>query len=171
MGPTLAIVSAVSAVAGAVGGMQKMRAANQEAMFQEQQAGIAAQEAQKSALQKAQEVEAFAQEQTMRYAKSGVTLAGSPALVIAATRRKGAEEVTALERQGAMQKSLLENRAWQTRASGRSALLGSLAGSATSVMSNYALGKKIGLYGGTPATSAASVPVSPLQLPGSSGYA
>ncbi len=168
MGPTLAIVSAVSAVAGAVGGMQKMRAANQEAMFQEQQAGIAAQEAQKSALQKAQEVEAFAQEQTMRYAKSGVTLAGSPALVIAATRRKGAEEVTALERQGAMQKSLLENRAWQTRASGRSALLGSLAGSATSVMSNYALGKKIGLYGNG---TAASVAVSPLQLPGSSGYA
>ena len=85
----------------------------------------------------------------MRYAKSGVTLEGSPVLVLAETRRLGQEEVAAIERRGRAQALLLRQRAEQTRKAGRSAMLGGIFNAASGAAGTYMFGKKIGMFGNT----------------------
>lgn len=60
------------------------------------QAKIVRQEARREAIRTREEIEYFRGEQAMTYNKSGVTLEGSPLLVLEETRRKGQEEIDAI---------------------------------------------------------------------------
>lgn len=70
----------------------------------------------------------------MAFLKSGVTLEGSPLLVLEETRREGAEEVAAIRAGG-------ESRAKTLRAQGRSALIGGFLSGAGDIAAG---GQKLG---------------------------
>lgn len=119
------------AIAGtAYAGYSSMQASNREAKLQKEQANIAAQEAQSNA-----EVEAYNQRQALNkqklaFIKSGVSLEGSPLDVLENTRSWGQKSVDAILKSGASQYNLGMQRAANTQASGRAAMIGGVLGSA-----------------------------------------
>jgi hypothetical protein len=94
------------------------------AKAQEMQAQAALEDAQNAATQKATEVRQAHAHQAVAYASSGVTLEGSPLLVLNETLRLGQQEVDALMKRGTAQANLYNQAAFQTRNEGRAALLG-----------------------------------------------
>lgn len=94
------------------------------AKAQELQAQAALEDAQNAATQKAGDVRRAHGRQAIAYASSGVTLEGSPLLVLNETLRLGQQEVDALMKRGTAQANLYNQAAFQTRNEGRAALLG-----------------------------------------------
>lgn len=130
--------SAIQALAGIGQGVAQMRAASDEANLLHQQADIALFEGERDAKQKAREVRQFAADQSSQYAASGVTLEGSPAQVLADTRRQGQQEVDALKKRAEMQAKLFNTQAARTKAAGRNAFFGAIASTGLDVLGSYA---------------------------------
>ena len=103
-------LTALSAGASIIGGIQQSREA-------QKQAQRAQQETELQARAEARENIAFEKRQKLAFLKSGVSLEGSPLLVLAETRRRGSENVGAILETG-------RTRAKGVAASGRQALIG-----------------------------------------------
>ncbi len=159
-GLALAGASLASGVANVAGGFAGMRAANNESQAIIQQADATVQESRINAAQTAQQATDFRNQQLSTYAGSGVTIQGSPALVLERTRQLGQQQVDALLREGQAQSNLYKMKAMQTRNSGRSAFLGSITGALSGGIDTYLKGRKVGLYGASKSTPTTSTPPS-----------
>jgi hypothetical protein len=120
----------VSDIMSLMGGFSAMGASNQQAGMIQRNADLALQDAQLAANQKAMEVSKFAGQQQEEFASSGVTLAGSPALVMNETVRLGQQEVHQILLNGVNQKYELDNQAYQVQNQGRNQFLGTVASTA-----------------------------------------
>lgn len=122
---TLAIAFTVVSAAGSIiQGFQEKKAADAEASLLEEQGVLQAQEAQDEAIRVANDRRKFRKSQKLAYLKNGVSLAGSPLLVLETTRAESQAEVNSIARRGTAQASLAFANAAQTRTAGRVALLG-----------------------------------------------
>lgn len=160
----MAALAAVSAFSALLGGFAQNSAANTEANSIQSQAQIALQESRQAAAQRAYDVTKFQSEQAHTYASSGITLEGSPALVLEETRRLGQQEVDALTRSGNAKYNLMMTQAQQTRNAGRAALIGAFAKTGQSALSAYTMGRSVGLYGNAP-VSLNATPLDPVAIP------
>lgn len=155
----------VSTLAQIGQGMATSKAANKEAKAMRQEADYALQEARAQAQlafdeaayaaeAKAREVRKFRAEQSGVFRKSGVTLEGSPLLVLEETRRLGAMEVDFMMKRGKAQADFLVKRAtnqasvaYQKAANlqnqGRSALLGGIIGGVSDLAGTAYLAKQL----------------------------
>lgn len=107
-------------------GVSQSRAAESEADLQEEQGRIAQQEARVSAERSAKEKRKFLARQKLAFIKNGVSLEGSPLLVLEETLTESQKEIDAIIKRGSAQQRLAGRRAEITRARGRRALLGSI---------------------------------------------
>lgn len=130
-----------TSVAGGVmdifGGIQANRAYSTEAGMLQSQSNMALDQAAMEAQSKANDVRQFAADQQEQYSSSGVTLEGTPAQVLADTRKRGQQEVNAISKRGAFQAQLMRTQANQMKSQGRSALLGGIMKAGTSVASYF----------------------------------
>ena len=156
MGLTAALIAftAISATGSIVQGIQQNRAAKAEADLLEEQGLIQQEEAVAEAQRIANDRRKFRKKQKIAFIKNGVTLAGSPLLVLEETRRESQEEVDAIVRRGRAQAALAFQQAALTRGSGRAALLGGIFGAATSLAIGGFLGAKAGIFSKSTSTAA-----------------
>ncbi len=139
----LVAFTAISAGSKILQGVQQNRAAKAEAELLEEQGRIESQEAQREAQRVADDRRKFRKKQTLAFLKNGVTLAGSPLLVIEETIQKSQEEVNAIVKQGRARTLLRFQQAALQRAQGRAALLGGFLGAGTSIASSVFVSKAI----------------------------
>jgi hypothetical protein len=127
---TAGIATMVGSLASTAGGMfsgaQGGSAYKREAKAIEEQSRLAFEDQYRLSVQRAREVRQFASQQEMTYAKSGVTLEGSPLLVIEETRRLGQEEIDATYNRGRAVYRLGMQQASQVRNQGRGMMLAGL---------------------------------------------
>lgn len=97
-------------------------AADKEARLMERQANLTMSEAVRDARILARDVLSFESMQRSAYTRTGVTLEGSPLLILEDTRRKGQEEIDAIYNRGRALQRLGFAKAQIVRESGRSAL-------------------------------------------------
>lgn len=148
-------LSAAQGLASIAGGFMGQSSYNKEAEMLRQQGDLALAEARRTAEQKAREVTEFQAAQGHRYVTSGVTIEGSPALVLERTRKLGQEEVDALIRQGEAQKRLAYMQADITRNKGRASMFAGVVKGLTP-MAESALSTKFN-FGGAPSSRAKTV--------------
>ncbi len=134
------------AVGEVAGGITATTAAEQEADRLDQQAQLINAEAQEEALRVSKERERFRKKQKLAFLKSGVTLAGSPLLILEETKRESAKEVEAIRRRGRAGLFFGQLQARQTKALGRSKLIGSIVGTAGSTTTSIFTGKTAGIF-------------------------
>lgn len=147
IGAGYAISSTIGALSSIASGIAQVGATREEARYQEQQARLLQAEADREARQKAREVSDFQSLQAHRYASSGITLQGTPLIVMEETRRKGQEEVDAIIARGKAQSELMRAKAKQTRSAGRNAMFGSFLSGIGGGFEAYLMGKRTGIYG------------------------
>lgn len=116
----------VASVAGGVGGLN---AANEEAQLQKQQGNIALQESQINANNEAYNQTEAVQKQRLAFLANGVSLEGSPSMVLAASKTYAQTQVNSILNQGAAQYNLAQEQAAITQNKGRSALIADIASS------------------------------------------
>lgn len=139
-------LTAVSAGASIYGGIQANSASKKEAGLLREQGAIAQSEADSEAASHARDVRRFAADQSLAFLSNGVTLAGSPLLVLDDTITQGQKEVDSITRSGNAQRSLFNQRADITRNQGRAALIGGLGQAAGTVATTSVYGKQAGLW-------------------------
>lgn len=120
----LATVGGGMSIAGGVGQMQQ---ANKEAAFQQQQGAIALQESQVNASNTAFNLTQEVQKQRLAFLANGVSLEGSPSMVLAQSKAYGQTQVQSILNQGAAEFNLAQEQAANTRNAGRAALIGGIA--------------------------------------------
>ncbi len=160
LGKWFGAMSAIQALSTVGQGFAQNSQASADAAAQQRQADLVLQQTQAEMNQKARDVKRFAADQEVQYAGSGVTLEGSPALVIAETRRLGQQEIDAMKKRGQYQAQLMRTNAMRTKAAGRQALLGSITGAAMGGLQNYLQAKTSFASGGGGGTSKA-IPFGP----------
>lgn len=164
LGKFFAAAQALTSIAQVFGGFSARSSANNEAealrMEADQlvaesnaQAQIAIEESRLEAAQKAREATKFRQKQAAMYLKSGVTLEGTPALVLEETRRLAQQEVDAITKRGQAQADYIKlqgetskvmlKRAAALERSGRNSLLGSVLGAGADSLASYVMWKRI----------------------------
>lgn len=146
---SMALIAATTISAGSsiAGGYAASKAAKKEANMLNDQAATAEEQAQLEARRRAEDVRKFEKRQKLAFLKNGVTLEGSPLLVLEETLRLGQEEVDSIIRAGASQGRLLREKAGITKRQGRAAMIGGIGNAATSVIGTYAIGSQAGLWG------------------------
>lgn len=120
------IAIALAAVAGGsaiYGGYQAKQSAKREASAMEAEGQLLQEEANREAGSHARDVRRFAANQSLSFLANGVTLAGSPLLVLDDTYTQGQEEVNAIVKSGNAKRNLYNQRASITRNQGRAALI------------------------------------------------
>lgn len=156
MGLETALIAAtvVSVGSSIAGGISANNAAKREAALEEEQGRIAQDEANVEAGRRADEVRKFRARQKMGFLKSGVTLEGSPLLVLEETLNEGQKEVDAIVRSGDAKRRFANESASITRSKGRAAMISGFGNAASSAISSYGIGKQAGMFQGKkPATS------------------
>lgn len=116
-------------------GVQQRGVFEDEAALQEEQGRIVRQEAQIEAARTAKERRKFLARQKLAFIKSGVSLEGSPLLVLAETKAESQKEVDAIVRRGQAQQRLFFQKAAISRSRGRAALLGGIGIAAPDIFS------------------------------------
>lgn len=130
-----ATISSITSVIGLIAGLgsavasRRVGRIEQEAFREESRAvqlqgAIAREEAEEEAERQELENIRFQEQQRVTFLKSGVSLAGSPLLVLAETEEIGAKEVAAVRRRGAAQFGLASARARALRKRGKARLIG-----------------------------------------------
>lgn len=152
MGIETALIAAtvVSAGASIMGGISARSSANREAKALNEQAALAQNEATAEAQRRATEVRQFQRRQKLAFLKNGVTLEGSPLLILDETLTAGQEEVDAIMRRGTAQAKYYRESAAITKNKGRAALIGGIGGAASSFIGGYGIGKSAGMFSTTP---------------------
>ena len=136
----LMAAQAVSAITSVAGGLQSQSEGKNQAALALSQASLRGAESVRAADREARLVQddaiATERKQKLAYLASGVTLEGSPLLVMEETRRKGQENVNEILRAGEAEKTAaeLEGRvmALQAKSAGRQAFTAGLIGGLTS---------------------------------------
>lgn len=134
----LLIGTLASAAGTVVGGIQQSRAAKAQAKDTrneaQRQANLRQEERTQQARVEARENIALEKRQKLAFLSSGVSLEGSPLLLLAETKRRGGENVASLLKTGQTEATGLlrsgESQATSLRASGRQALIGGLTSAA-----------------------------------------
>lgn len=130
---------AVSSIGGGIAGQQ---AANQQAKLQEQQGGIALAEAKANATNEAYNQTQAVGKQRLAYLANGVSLEGSPSLVLDESRKYGQQQVQSILDRGSAEYNLAKMNAAVTRNQGRAALLAGISqGFGTAAMGAETLSK------------------------------
>lgn len=160
------MVSAITESVGSmVSGFSQLSASRQEAAQYDRQAKLREAEGLRDAEQRAEEVASFQARQGRQYLASGVTLEGTPALVMERTRQKGQEEVRAMQEQANAEAALMRLRGLQARKGGRDAMFGSLINSVSPHLNAYFAMQRYGILGdrsgrkGTSSTKYSGLPV------------
>ena len=130
--PVLPLLALAGAGASLYSGSAANSAARQEAALERQQGDIAASEAQVNAKNEAFNQTQAVQNQRVAFLANGVTLEGSPSMVLEQSKEYGQSQVDAILRQGAAKKALAYSEATITQNKGRAALIGSIASAASS---------------------------------------
>jgi len=145
----LGLVSGLSsAVASRRVGRIEQESFDEEAQAVQLQGQITLEESRVEAERVAEINRRFGEQQKVNFLKSGVTLAGSPLLVLEETARESAKEVAAIERRGLAQFGLASAKARILKKKGRARLIGRTAeGLATGVSALTGFGKAGGFTG------------------------
>lgn len=141
----LKALSAVSAVSSIVGGVQGMGAGNEMAQIALMQSQATAAERQRLAEREArfeqENINDTIRRQKIAYMKSGVTLEGSPLLVMEETRAKGADNISEIltAGQAGATAAQMEGRiqATQATSAGRSAFISGFGSAANSLATGF----------------------------------
>lgn len=141
-----AAATVVSAGASIAGGIAANKAAKKEASALNDQAAVTQVEAQAEAERRAIEIRKFEGKQKLAFLKNGVTLEGSPLLVLDETMREGQKEVDSIMRQGNAQANYARQNAAITRNKGRAALIGGIGNAAGSLINGYGIADQAGLF-------------------------
>lgn len=120
----MATTAIIGAGASVYGGVQQNKQAKAEAALQQRQADIAYEESKVNATNEAFNQTQAVQRQKLAFLSSGVTLEGSPLMVLEQSRQYGQSQVDAILRQGQAQKDLGYEQAKITKNAGRAALIG-----------------------------------------------
>lgn len=139
----VAFAGAGASIAGGIGGMNS---ANQEANLQKQQGEIALQESQVNANNEAFNQTQQVQKQRLAFLANGVSLEGSPSLVLAQSKAYGQSQVNSILNQGAAQFNLAQESAAITQNKGRSALIGGIAEGVGMAAGGVSAATKAGLF-------------------------
>lgn len=139
---------ATTAVGTIVSGVQANKAAKQEASLIEEQGRIARAESEVEAARVKKENDKFIARQKLSFLKNGVSLAGSPLLVLGESQEESNKEVKAIQDRGVSQQTLAQRRAKITRNQGRSSLIGSIFDAGSSAFSQTTQAKQAGFFGG-----------------------
>ena len=142
--PVLAALTVVSAVGSIYSGFAANSAANQEAKLQQEQADTALQEAQINAQNEAYNQTQTVQKQRLAFLANGVSLEGSPALVLEQSKEYGQSQVDAILRQGQAKSNLLTAESTITMNKGRTALIGGFTSAAGGLAQTYSYAKQSG---------------------------
>ena len=124
--PVLPLLALAGAGASLYSGFAANSAARQEAALERQQGDIAASEAQVNAKNEAFNQTQAVQNQRVAFLANGVTLEGSPSMVLEQSKEYGQSQVDAILRQGAAKKALAYSEATITQNKGRAALIGGI---------------------------------------------
>jgi hypothetical protein len=145
LGTGIGALSAISGVSSLIGGIQGRNAGNEQAALAMQQANTRGIEQERVAQREARLVQEDAlkteRRQKLAFLGSGVTLEGSPLLVMEETRRKGLDNVNEVLMAGsaAANAARLEGRvvASQAKSTGRQSFVSGLMGAASSGLNAY----------------------------------
>ena len=144
--PVLPLLALAGAGASLYSGFAANSAARQEAALERQQGDIAASEAQVNAKNEAFNQTQAVQNQRLAFLANGVTLEGSPALVLEESKKYGQGQVDAILRQGAAKKALGYAEADISKNKGRAALIGGFTQAAGSIAQGIGSGYKAGMF-------------------------
>lgn len=141
----IGILSAISSVSSLIGGIQGRNAGNEQAGLALEQANARGIEQERVAQREARLVQEDAikteRRQKLAFLNSGVTLEGSPLLVMEETRRKGLDNVNEILTAGTAgaNAARLEGRvvASQAKSAGRQSFVSGLMGAASSGLNAY----------------------------------
>lgn len=142
---TFIAAAAIGAGGQIYSGYAANQAAKREASLLEEQGVLAQEEADREAASHAEDVRKFSRTQALAFLKNGVTLSGSPLLVLDETLTKGQEEADSIAKSGAAQRNLYNKRAYNERSEGRAKLIGGIMGGASSFGTSYATGSRAGI--------------------------
>lgn len=144
---TLAIASLTLSVGSKIiSGFAAKEEAEEEAVRLQDQGALALAENEVEAERVGKERKKFLARQKLAFLKGGVTLEGSPLLILEEGEEETEKEVEAIFKRGFAQKSFAEQQAASTKAAGRGRLFGSLSSAASTAASGIITGKKIGLF-------------------------
>lgn len=140
-----ALWSGFSGASSLVGGVQSLISGNEQSDLAKTQAALAAAEQDRVSAREArlegERVDEVLRRQKIAYLKSGVTLEGSPLLVMEETRRRGQDNIDEILRSGSASSSatLQEGRlrSKQLRGTGRSAFIGGITNAGKSFSSLF----------------------------------
>ena len=124
LGVLAVIGTAVSAAGSIYGGMAANSAAKREAAQEREQGALALQESRINASNEAFNQTQAVQRQRLAFLSNGVTLEGSPAMVLEQSRAYGQQQVDSILRQGTARYDLAGKSAANTENKGRAALIG-----------------------------------------------
>lgn len=119
----LLAVQSAGAISQVAGGIGANAAAGQEAELQKQQGQIALNESQVNANNAAYNYSQQVQNQKLGFLASGVSLEGSPTMVVAASKAYAQTQVQSILNEGAAQYNLAQEQAAITTNKGRAALI------------------------------------------------
>ena len=122
--PVLGVMTAVQAAGSIYSGFAANSAAEQEATLQRQQGDIAMSEAKINATNETYNQTQIVQKQKLAFLANGVSLEGSPSMVLEQSKEYGQSQVDAILRQGASRYALAQGEAAITENKGRAALIG-----------------------------------------------
>ncbi len=144
---TLFVVGSAIAAGGQIySGYQANQSAKREASALEAQGQLEQEEADREAAAHAGDVRKFSRVQALSFLKNGVTLEGSPLLVLDETLSKGQEEVDSITKSGAARRTLYNSKAAITRNEGRARMIGGITGAAGTIGSAGMAGANKGLF-------------------------
>lgn len=141
---TVAIIT--QAINSITSGITSDANARAEAANQESQAELAKLESDVEADRVAKENDKFKKRQKMLFIKSGISLVGSPLLILEETQRESEKEVSAIRAQGTARRALGFAEAQQVRNVGRAKLVGGFTQATTGALTDFALGKQAGIF-------------------------
>lgn len=149
---------ATAAIGSVIGGGMSLMASNKQAKAMEQQGDLALVEGIRDAGLIEQQGRQFVANQKMKYIMSGVSIVGSPMLVLDDTAEKVKQEIAATKTRALAQRILAYDNAEVTANEGRAKFLSSLVSAGTSGFSLYSSAKSAGLFGNTAPADAVATP-------------
>lgn len=122
----IGVLAASAVVSQLYAGYSANKSARREAGAMETQGALIQEEQDAEARRYAEDVRKFRSKQKLAFLANGVTLQGTPGLVMEETSRQGQEEVNAISRRGKAYSSLYYQKADIMRNEGRAGLIGGI---------------------------------------------
>ncbi|MBT5303816.1 MAG: hypothetical protein HOL31_01900 [Candidatus Scalindua sp.] len=132
------IFTGVSATASAASGVSAQRAFNQEADLTREQGDLQRAEAEEEAIRLDQESKAKRKKVAMSFVKGGVTLAGTPLLLLETQAEDDEAFSGSVKKRGAAQQRLAFKKGEVLESRGRAALIGGIGQSAGTLATGFA---------------------------------